>query len=81
MPRSLRSITWVTLSVPYINIKLVDDQLSAEKKAEVISEVTNVMVRVLKKDPATTWVIIDEISTDNFGIAGQSVSKRRAPKK
>lgn len=65
--------------MPYINIKLVNDLLSAEKKAEIISEITNVMVRVLKKDPATTWVIIDEISTDNFGIAGQSVSKRRVP--
>lgn len=69
----------MTLNVPYINIKMVNDLLSAEKKAEVISEITNVMVRVLNKDPETTWVIIEEISTDNFGIAGQSVSKRRSP--
>lgn len=62
--------------VPYINIRLVDSKLSAEKKSEVIREVTDVMVRILGKDPKTTWVLIDEINSDNFGIAGESVTER-----
>lgn len=63
--------------MPYINIKLVDDHLTREKKAEVIKAITNVMVSVLNKDPSTTWVVIEEINTDNFGIASESVTTRR----
>lgn len=62
--------------MPYINIRLVDSKLSAEKKSEVIREVTDVMVRILGKNPQTTWVLIDEINSDNFGIAGESVTER-----
>jgi len=35
------------------------------------------LVRVLAKDPATTFVIIDEVDTDNWGVAGQTVTERR----
>jgi 4-oxalocrotonate tautomerase len=34
-------------------------------------------VRVLNKNPATTFVIIDEVDTDNWGIAGQAVTQLR----
>lgn len=30
------------------------------------------MVRVLDKDPATTFVVIDEVETDNWGVAGET---------
>lgn len=35
------------------------------------------MVRVLDKDPATTFVVIDEVETDNGGVAGETVSAIR----
>lgn len=35
------------------------------------------MVRVLDKDPATTFVVIDEVETDNWGFAGETVSAIR----
>ena len=35
------------------------------------------MVRVLDKEPATTFVVIDEVETDNWGVAGRSVSALR----
>ncbi|MGD8416731.1 MAG: tautomerase family protein, partial [Pseudomonadales bacterium] len=34
-------------------------------------------VDVLGKDPATTFVVVEEVSTDNWGVAGQSVTDRR----
>lgn len=61
--------------MPYINIRLVDSKLSAEQKAEVIRGVTDVMVKTLGKNPETTWVLIDEINPENFGIAGRSVAE------
>lgn len=35
------------------------------------------MVRVLDKDPATTFVVIDEVETDNWGVAAETVSAIR----
>ena len=34
-------------------------------------------VIVLGKDPKTTFVVIDEVDTDNWGIGGQSVTELR----
>jgi len=62
--------------MPYVNIKLAGEPVSAEKKAEVIAGVTELLQRVLDKNPATTTVIIEEVSTDNWGSGGISVSER-----
>jgi 4-oxalocrotonate tautomerase len=35
------------------------------------------VVWVLHKDPATAFVVIDEVSTDNWGVSGKSVSALR----
>jgi 4-oxalocrotonate tautomerase len=34
-------------------------------------------VDVLKKNPDTTVVVIDEVDTDNWGIGGTTVTERR----
>jgi 4-oxalocrotonate tautomerase len=43
----------------------------------LISGVTDLLVRVLNKNPATTFVVIDEVDMDNWGIAGESVTVLR----
>ncbi|MCC9395857.1 4-oxalocrotonate tautomerase family protein, partial [Enterobacter hormaechei subsp. steigerwaltii] len=47
------------------------------QKAELIGGVTELLARVLGKNPETTVVVIDEVDTDNWGIGGKSVSERR----
>lgn len=64
--------------MPYINIKITDDGTTPEQKKAIIKGVTQVMVDVLGKNPATTMVVIDEVPTDNWGIGGESVTERRA---
>lgn len=56
--------------MPYVNVRITDEGNTAEQKAQVISEITDVLVRVLGKDPATTFVVIDEVPLDNWGVAG-----------
>ena len=51
--------------------------MSPEKKEELIQGATQLMVDVLGKNPASTFVIIDEVETDNWGIGGESVTQRR----
>ena len=64
--------------MPYVNIKITREGVTAAQKALLIAGVTDLLVRVLDKDPATTFVLVEEVDTDNWGIAGQSVTQRRA---
>ena len=63
--------------MPYVNIKITDDGVTPQQKAELIKGVTDLLQKTLNKNPETTVVVIDEVSTDNWGIAGQQVSVRR----
>jgi len=63
--------------MPYVNIKITRENVTPEKKAELISGVTTLLKNVLGKNPQTTMVIIDEVDTDNWGIGGVAVTERR----
>ena len=63
--------------MPYVNIKITDEGVTAAQKAELIAGVTNLLRDILGKNPATTVVVIDEVKTDNWGIGGESVTVRR----
>ena len=51
--------------------------MTREQKAELIAGVTDLLLRVLHKDPQTTHVVIDEIDLDNWGLAGLPVPAYR----
>ena len=63
--------------MPYVNIKITKDGVTAEQKAALIQGVTDLLRDVLDKNPATTVVVIDEVDTDNWGIGGDTVTNRR----
>ena len=63
--------------MPFVNIKITKGGVTAEQKKELIKGTTQLLVDVLGKDPKTTFVVIDEVDTDNWGIGGQSVSDLR----
>ncbi len=63
--------------MPYVNIRITREGATAEQKAELIRGATDLLVRVLGKNPATTVVVIDEVETDNWGVAGETVTARR----
>jgi 4-oxalocrotonate tautomerase len=63
--------------MPYVNIKVTREGVTPEQKAELIRGATELLQRVLGKDPRTTFVVIDEIDTDNWGIAGEPITERR----
>ncbi|MES2935448.1 MAG: 4-oxalocrotonate tautomerase family protein [Pseudomonadota bacterium] len=63
--------------MPYVNIKITREGVTAEQKAALIQGATDLLVRVLNKNPATTFVVIDEVETDNWGIAGETVTALR----
>jgi 4-oxalocrotonate tautomerase len=63
--------------MPYVNIKITNEDVTPEKKQELIAGVTELLQRVLNKNPETTVVTIDELPTDNWGIGGLAVTERR----
>lgn len=63
--------------MPYVNIRITDEGVTKEQKQQLIAGATKLLQEVLGKNPATTVVVIDEVPTDNWGIAGEQVTERR----
>lgn len=64
--------------MPYILIQVTREGVTPAQKQALIAGATDLVVRTLDKDPAATFVVIDEVDTDNWGVAGQSVTALRA---
>ena len=60
--------------MPYVNIKITKENVTKEQKQELINGVTQVLSDVLGKHPKSTYVVIDEIDFDNWGVGGKSLS-------
>lgn len=63
--------------MPYVNIKITREGSTAKQKAALIGGVTDLLVRVLDKNPATTVVVIDEVEMEDWGIGGLPVEEYR----
>ncbi len=63
--------------MPLVNIRITKGGVTAEQKQKLIEGATQLLVDVLDKNPKTTFVIIDEVDTDNWGVGGQSVTEIR----
>jgi 4-oxalocrotonate tautomerase len=64
--------------MPYVNVRITREGATAEQKSRVIKGITDLLVEVLDKNPATTHVIIDEVEMDDWGIGGLPVRQYRA---
>lgn len=63
--------------MPYVKVEITDEGATVAQKAEVIQGITEVLRSVLKKDPATTFVVIDEVPVAHWGIGGVPVEEYR----
>ena len=62
----------------FVHIRVTKEGVTAEQKLALIEGATDLLVRVLNKNPATTFVIIDEVETDNWGVNRENVTTQRA---
>lgn len=67
--------------MPYVNIQITDEGVTPEQKYQLIKQTTDMLKNVLHKDPATTFVVIDEVNTDNWGFKGASITQLMKAKK
>ena len=70
--------------MPYVNIKVTQEGGPngtgplTEEKQQLVAGVTDLLFKVLGKKPATTFVVIDEVPMENWGMDGRQVSTIRA---
>lgn len=55
--------------MPYVNVQITKGA-TREQKAEIIRDITDSLVRVLKKKPEHTHIVIQEIADEDWGFAG-----------
>jgi 4-oxalocrotonate tautomerase len=55
--------------MPYVNVQITKGA-TKEQKSEIIKDITDSLVRVLKKKPEHTHIVIQEIADEDWGFAG-----------
>ncbi|WP_333696734.1 4-oxalocrotonate tautomerase family protein [Phaeobacter italicus] len=69
--------------MPYVNIKVTREGgpegtgPSADQKEQLITGVTGLLQDILGKNPATTFVVIDEVALEDWGVGGLPVQEYR----
>ena len=63
--------------MPYVNVQITREGVTPQQKTAVIAGITQLLKDELGKNPETTFVVIEEVDTDNWGIGGEPVTKRR----
>ncbi len=66
--------------MPYVSVRIAKGNVTPEQKREVMKRITDVLFEVLGKPKPSTYVVIDEVETDNWGVGGESLTVIRAKK-
>jgi 4-oxalocrotonate tautomerase len=61
--------------MPYVNIKLVKQQVSKEQKNALISGLMDIIVNIMGRDPELTVITVDEMDQSNWFINSKSIDK------
>ena len=59
--------------MPYVRIEITDGA-TREQKLQIYKETTEMLVRILGKNPEYTFVVIEEVDNHNWGHKGTSVA-------
>jgi 4-oxalocrotonate tautomerase len=70
--------------MPYVNIKVTREgttpgqtRTTPEQKAELIKGISELLLKVLNKPLADTFVVIDEVELESWGVGGVPVDEYR----
>jgi 4-oxalocrotonate tautomerase len=63
--------------MPYVNVRITKDGVTAEQKRQVVEEIMQTLSRVLGKKPEHIHIVIDEVEPENWGFAGMLTTDYR----
>jgi len=66
--------------MPYVNIKVTREGVTPAQKSALIKGATDLLQDVLNKNPNSTFVVIDEVDLEDWGIGGVPVEEYRRRK-
>ena len=61
--------------MPFVSIR-ISGTASREQKAGIVADVTSSLVSRLGKNPAAVQIVIEEVSTENYGAGGMLIADR-----
>ena len=64
--------------MPYVNVKVVKQQVSAETKQLLIDGIMDIIVTIMGRNKDLTVITFDEVDAANWFIGGQPISKTNA---
>ncbi|HBS06423.1 MAG TPA: 4-oxalocrotonate tautomerase [Leptospiraceae bacterium] len=56
--------------MPYVQVR-VAGELSREQKQQIVAQFTKTLEEVAGKPPAATYIVIEEVSRDNWAKSGK----------
>lgn len=61
--------------MPFVNVKIIEGVFSSEDKARMVEVLTDAMVSIEGEAMrAVTWVVVEEVKSGDWGIAGKTLS-------
>lgn len=63
--------------MPFVQVRITEGA-SQQQKEELIEGITDLLSRVLDKNPASTHVMIEEVPSESWGVRGKTVAELRA---
>jgi 4-oxalocrotonate tautomerase len=68
--------------MPYVNVKITrEGGTTRAQKAAIIKGVSELLLNVLNKPLNATFVVIDEVELEDWGVGGLPVEEYRAAEK
>ncbi|WP_242098098.1 MULTISPECIES: 4-oxalocrotonate tautomerase family protein [unclassified Sphingomonas] len=65
--------------MPFVSIR-ISGTATKDQKSAIVADVTRSLVERLGKNPAAVQIVIEEVSTENYGAGGQLLVDRDAAK-
>ncbi|WP_078429398.1 tautomerase family protein [Alkalihalobacterium alkalinitrilicum] len=62
--------------MPYLNVQILKGASTAQKE-EVINGVTKVIQEVLGSKPESTFVVVQEVDNEDWGVGGKTIKNIR----
>ncbi len=66
--------------MPYVNVKVVKNQMSLEKKKQLIRGLTDLIVDIMGRDRDFTVITVDELDESQWAIGGVTLDDNTSKK-
>ena len=61
--------------MPFVNVKVIENQITLEKKKQLVAELTDLIVNVMGREREYTVITIDELKEYQWAIGGVTLDK------